>query len=841
MEEEKNKTNNNITEEQENILKQEIKFIHEEFKNKLEEHKRLKEELKIVKKSFHTGLNDYTTEKNLTIEKEQEIESLLSKISKMLKMMSLSINQTINKKFYSHLLEISNNRNKEKILLKFFNFVFNVYNYSKIYINNMNIGNAVFKNDDYFNNINNFVDNTQSVHELLTIIRNENEIKNILVYSYDIFHNLQKENEDIYLIIKKSYFELFNEINNTERQYPLDFLFDFMKNNFNIIDLEKQVEDLKNSLNKLIQEKNAKFVEVKNIESVIKTYNRNCKIIRNYIKALKSFYYRIKEQNNNNNNNNNQNTKNNEVIKELIEDIKKFKKLRLDYDKINSNFDAMTSLSFGTNYTLSEKSSIKSSVIDSKNNNEDINSDNENENINSNIIINEKKDVNFNNNSNDNNNTNNNNDNNDNNGKSNQNKENKIETKVVKNKNTLNKKDNINIDVNDINNNNESDNKLMNKMINKSQAIKNINLNKSNNFNKNNKSYIGKRNNQTLNKKNISLSKQNMKIINVNNLTSTECSNSVNNKSQIKKQFNTRSFATYKNQKPKKNSSFNKEIKDKKLNTNDKKIFQTKIRAQKTLNNKQANKRYNTNNNTNHNYSNIVKNNKNIIKLNNDKFKKKDKDKEKDKDKDKNMSMNKKNSTQILESKNTTTFDDLNKTKNMKDESNRTHNEKGDKNINQILSPLSYTNTLKLYNVSDKNTEKEFDKPFLLNSNQKYDFSGNNRYNISKKIEQLKKKEPEEYIEIIMPNKENNVNDEYFDPNNMKDSICDEMISQNFGTANSLIRSTTNDYINRLGFKNNVLWSENLYKNKALKFKSNFKRLNIEKPIDTSSCCASCT
>ena len=415
------------------------------------------------------GLNDYTIEKNLTIEKEQEIESLLSKISKMLKMMSLSINQTINKKFYTHLLEISNNRNKEKILLKFFNFVFNVYNYSKIYINNINIGNADIKNDDYFIDINNFVDNTQSVHELLTIIRNENEIKNILVYSYDIFHNLLKENEEIYLIIKKSYFELFNEINNTERQYPLDFLFDFMKNNFNIIDLEKQVEELKNSLNKLIQEKNAKFVEVKNIESVIKTYNRNCKIISNYIKALKSFYYRIKEQNNPNN----ENAKNNDAIKELIEDINKFKKLRLDYDKINSNFDAMTSLSFGTNYTLSEKSSIKSSIIDSKNNNEDNNSDNGNININLNLNINENKDESHN--------DKNNNDNKENNEKNNQNKEKKIEPKTNKNKNALNKKDNINIDVKDINNNNENDNKLMNKMINKNLANKSINLNKNKN------------------------------------------------------------------------------------------------------------------------------------------------------------------------------------------------------------------------------------------------------------------------------------------------------------------------------------------------------------------------
>ena len=145
-------------------------------------------------------------------------------------------------------------------------------------------------------------------------------------------------------------------------------------------------------------------------------------------------------------------------------------------------------------------------------------------------------------------------------------------------------------------------------------------------------------------------------------------------------------------------------------------------------------------------------------------------------------------------------------------------------------------NTLKRIG-SDKNIEKEY----INTQNNRYEYN-NNRYNISKKIEQLKQREQEESIEITMPNKENNnLNEEYLDLNNIKDSICDEMITQNYGTANNLIKSTTNDYINRLGFKNNVLWSENLYKNKAMKFKSNFKKLNIEKPIDTSSCCAACT
>ena len=144
--------------------------------------------------------------------------------------------------------------------------------------------------------------------------------------------------------------------------------------------------------------------------------------------------------------------------------------------------------------------------------------------------------------------------------------------------------------------------------------------------------------------------------------------------------------------------------------------------------------------------------------------------------------------------------------------------------------------------MSDKNTEKDIeDKQLTLSHNHRYDFQGKNRYNISKKIERLKQKEQDESIEFTIPNKDHTNNDDYYDINNIKDSICDEMISQNFVTANSLVRSTTNDYINKLGFKNNVLWSENLYKNKALKFKSNFKKLNIEKPIDTSSCCAACT
>ena len=214
--------------------------------------------------------------------------------------------------------------------------------------------------------------------------------------------------------------------------------------------------------------------------------------------------------------------------------------------------------------------------------------------------------------------------------------------------------------------------------------------------------------------------------------------------------------------------------------------------------------------------------------------------------------LNMKNKSQIYESKQNS--NNLNKIKNkitekekLKDKEKENSNYNGqiiiEKNkVENNENSQENKERRKIFVVSDTITENEFEnKPSLMSSNQRYDFQSNNRYNISKKIEQLKQKEQEESIEITIPNKENNANDNYFDTNNIKDSICDEMITQNFGTANSLIRSTTNDYINRLGFKNNVLWSENLYKNKAMKFKSNFKKLNIEKPIDTSSCCAVCT
>ena len=55
-------------------------------------------------------------------------------------------------------------------------------------------------------------------------------------------------------------------------------------------------------------------------------------------------------------------------------------------------------------------------------------------------------------------------------------------------------------------------------------------------------------------------------------------------------------------------------------------------------------------------------------------------------------------------------------------------------------------------------------------------------------------------------------------------------------------RSTTNDYINKIGVKNNVVLSQELYKNKLFMRRNNdFGKLKIEKSIEASTCCVSCT
>ena len=313
------------------IIKQEILFYISEYNNKLAEYKIIQENISKTKVVLAKLITEYTIKKNSVIEKEKENEALLIKISKLTKNLLISINKTINKKFYEHLKSILGDKQKEKLLIQFFNFSFNLYNLSKYF--HFHIQENI--NFDIFGNFGLDINENQEMRNILRILRDEYEIKNLILYSKEIIQNLSKESISVYNKIKDVFSNLYNEIKKEGKQYPIDLLFDFLNNIFNIINYEKQVEDMKILINNLTLEKNDKFIKIKNLEILINGYITNKKIISNYIKVLNDFLIKIKKK---------PEKKFSENIDELKKDIEKIKNLKVNYDKLNNNLNNMASL-----------------------------------------------------------------------------------------------------------------------------------------------------------------------------------------------------------------------------------------------------------------------------------------------------------------------------------------------------------------------------------------------------------------------------------------------------------------------------------------------------------------
>ena len=313
------------------IIKQEILFYISEYNNKLAEYKIIQENISKTKVVLSKLITEYTIKKNSVIEKEKENEALLIKISKLTKNLLISINKAINKKFYEHLKSFLGDKQKEKLLIQFFNFSFNLYNLSKYF--HFHIQENI--NFDIFGNFGLDINENQDMRNILRILRDEYEIKNLILYSKEIIQNLSKESINVYNKIKDVFSNLYNEIKKEGKQYPIDLLYDFLNNIFNIINYEKQVEDMKILINNLTLEKNDKFIKIKNLEILINGYITNKKIISNYIKELNGFLIKIKKK---------PEKKFSENIDELKKDIEKIKNLKVNYDRLNNNFSNMASL-----------------------------------------------------------------------------------------------------------------------------------------------------------------------------------------------------------------------------------------------------------------------------------------------------------------------------------------------------------------------------------------------------------------------------------------------------------------------------------------------------------------
>ena len=640
----KNDNSNNtisLSLEEENILKDAKIFLQEDYNIKTEQLKLLKQELSQIKKQFQNQIQEYQNDIKLTIDKEKEIQLLYSKISKKKKRRSLILKNSFNNKFYIHLLEISSNNKKEKILKNYFSLL-------------------MLENPLEIKNI----------KELIEILKNEEEIKNLLYYSYKIYYDLNQKDINLYNNLKEKFEKYICDLKDLEEGgYPFDEMYECLGIIFEIIEYEKNIKENNFILNKLIEKKNGKFVEIKNIENRIKSYYKNIKKIKSHIKIIHSLFDNFKEQNANNNSNS---------LKELIENIKEYKKIDFDYHKMNPNFDAISSLTFGTYCTQSEDSSMKSSTLGSK-------------------------------------------------------------SKLINNKLIKSNNNNINNKVSKFNNN-----ELKSEKTDKEENLKN---NKNIKLNKNLKE---KQNN----------------IINMNNISINANGN--------------------KNNKIKNNIFINENNKENKNQINSK----------------------------NHKYNNI-----NFIEIKNSKINNKQNKLFSNQNKDLNSNKNKPNindNKEILKN-------NINKSQNQSEEQ-KSQNDKIEPNIN-------------------KENKIEEEKEIIDNKKIITNFA--NLHLLGSKIDQLKHREPDESVEMTMPKENTNknyniINSEY----NFNDSsVCDEMISFNYENGNNMGRSTTNDYINKIGVKNNVVLSQELYKNKLFMRRNmnDFGKLKIEKSIEASTCCVSCT
>ena len=136
-------------------------------------------------------------------------------------------------------------------------------------------------------------------------------------------------------------------------------------------------------------------------------------------------------------------------------------------------------------------------------------------------------------------------------------------------------------------------------------------------------------------------------------------------------------------------------------------------------------------------------------------------------------------------------------------------------------------------NVNNNNFKEE--KEIINDKKIPYNFS--DLHNLGSRMNQLKFREPDESVELSFPKDEKKIENENTDFFN-EDSVCDE----NYEVANNK-RSTTNDYINKIGVKNNIVVSKDLVQNKLFMRRKNkdIGNLKIEKSVDSSTCCVSCT
>jgi len=303
---------NKLSKENSELLSDSLKYLINEYQKKKEELEKLRPEIINIKTEFNTQIKIYQEITQKIITCEEEIEKKLNKISKIKTNQEISIFNNLNRKCFSHLLELSKNNNQN---LK---DLFNILNYKN-------------KESEFF-----------------IILKNENEFNYLLHYSYKIYKNL-------FQIDKKRFDEIKNFFDNLKiYTYPFDFIFEYLKNNILILNLNTEITMKKKNLDLEIQNKNIKFLEIKSIENEIIQQENYYKTLIKYRKVIHSLIDKYKEIE----------KENFEGINEYLNTIVQIK--NYDFTR-NNNFDNMSSLSLQSEYTVSENASLISNSLNISN------------------------------------------------------------------------------------------------------------------------------------------------------------------------------------------------------------------------------------------------------------------------------------------------------------------------------------------------------------------------------------------------------------------------------------------------------------------------------------------
>ena len=303
---------NKLSKENSELLSDSLKYLINKYQKKKEELEKLRPEIINIKTEFNTQIKIYQEITQKIITCEEEIEKKLNKISKIKTNQEISIFNNLNRKCFSHLLELSKNNNQN---LK---DLFNILNYKN-------------KESEFF-----------------IILKNENEFNYLLHYSYKIYKNL-------FQIDKKRFDEIKNFFDNLKiYTYPFDFIFEYLKNNILILNLNTEITMKKKNLDLEIQNKNIKFLEIKSIENEIIQQENYYKTLIKYRKVIHSLIDKYKEIE----------KENFEGINEYLNTIVQIK--NYDFTR-NNNFDNMSSLSLQSEYTVSENASLISNSLNISN------------------------------------------------------------------------------------------------------------------------------------------------------------------------------------------------------------------------------------------------------------------------------------------------------------------------------------------------------------------------------------------------------------------------------------------------------------------------------------------